>query len=58
VLLTSFIVSLMLMVSSRLRSKGQIWYPTALEHCKSVAKEYGVSAQRVAAVLAVTSPSC
>ena len=36
--------------------EGQIWYPTALEQCKSVAKEYGVSAQRVAAVMAVTSP--
>jgi len=24
--------------------EGQIWYPTAWEQCKSVAKEYGVSA--------------
>ena len=36
--------------------EGQMWYPTALEHCKSVARDYGVSPQRVAAVLAVTSP--
>jgi hypothetical protein len=36
--------------------EGQMWYPTALEHCKNVARDYGVSPQRVAAVLAVTSP--
>jgi hypothetical protein len=36
--------------------EGQMWYPTALDHCKSVARDYGVSPQRVAAVLAVTSP--
>ena len=36
--------------------EGQAWYPEAWNHCLSVSKEYGVSAQRVAAVLAVTSP--
>ena len=36
--------------------EGQAWYPEAWSHCLSVSKEYGVSAQRVAAVLAVTSP--
>ena len=36
--------------------KGQAWYPEAWNHCLNVSKEYGVSAQRVAAVLAVTSP--
>ena len=36
--------------------EGQMWYPTALEHCKNVGRVYGVSPQRVAAVLAVTSP--
>ena len=36
--------------------EGQAWYPAALAHCKDVSREYGVSAQRVAAVMAVTSP--
>ena len=36
--------------------EGQAWYPEAWSHCLSVSKEYGVSAQRVAAVMAVTSP--
>ena len=36
--------------------EGQAWYPEAWNHCLSVSKEYGVSAQRIAAVMAVTSP--
>ena len=36
--------------------EGQAWYPEAWTHCLNVSKEYGVSAQRVAAVMAVTSP--
>jgi len=36
--------------------QGAEWYPKAWDHCLNLSKQYGVSGQRVAAVLAVTSP--
>jgi hypothetical protein len=36
--------------------QGKAWYPQAWNHCLDVAKVYPVTAQRVAAVMAVTSP--
>ena len=36
--------------------QGREWYPQAWQHCLDVAKVHPVTPQRVAAVLAVTSP--
>jgi hypothetical protein len=35
---------------------GRAWYPRAWQTCKTISRETGVAAQRVAAVMAVTSP--
>ena len=37
-------------------AQGTIWYPDAWQYCLDVSKEYPVTPERVAAVLAVTSP--
>lgn len=37
-------------------SMGQAWYPNAWQYCLDVSKDYDVTPQRVAAILAVTSP--
>ena len=35
---------------------GQAWYPEAWQYCLDVSKDYPITPQRVAAILAVTSP--
>lgn len=35
---------------------GQAWYPEAWQYCLDVSKDYAITPQRVAAILAVTSP--
>jgi len=37
-------------------SMGQAWYPEAWSYCLDVSKDYNITPQRVAAILAVTSP--
>jgi len=37
-------------------AEGEAWYPGAWQHCLDVSKEYKITPQRVAAILAVTSP--
>jgi hypothetical protein len=37
-------------------SMGQAWYPEAWQYCLDVSKDYAITPQRVAAILAVTSP--
>lgn len=37
-------------------SMGQAWYPEAWQYCLDVSKDYNITPQRVAAILAVTSP--
>lgn len=37
-------------------AEGEAWYPGAWHYCLDVSKEYDVTPERVAAILAVTSP--
>lgn len=37
-------------------AQGEVWYPEAWSYCLDVSKEYPITPQRVAAILAVTSP--
>jgi hypothetical protein len=37
-------------------SMGQAWYPEAWQYCLDVSKDYAITPQRVAAIVAVTSP--
>jgi len=37
-------------------AQGQVWYPEAWQYCLDVSKDYSITPQRVAAILAVTSP--
>ena len=37
-------------------AQGQVWYPEAWQYCLDVSKDYPITPQRVAAILAVTSP--
>jgi hypothetical protein len=37
-------------------SEGVAWYPNAWQHCLDISKDYPVTPQRVAAIMAVTSP--